>query len=592
MTSPGGCYVLNLIGSFRLSAPDGERIEISSKKGIALIAMLATSRDGERTRRWLQDRLWGAREQAQAQSSLRRELSNLRRRLNAGPSPLIVCVHDRVRFQVGAVRVDVREQGGEDAKPDAASGLDAGEFLEGIDIPGEEGFEEWLREQRGRLTDMLETIRRSGRASATGPEAATAAPLPARIVDVSQPAPGFAGQSALAVLPFHNLTGQPDLDYLAEGLSEDLIDRLSKLRWLPLIARSSSFSLGRDSVDHRAIGSQLGAKYLLEGRVRGAGSAFSLAVDLIDAAHALVLWSHRVDMASAFSEDAQAQLAIDLVGALDTRIDNLEQVSARAKAQSDLNVNDLLWRGRWHFNRLTRADAERARVLFDEALAREPESVEALVQVTWAMERSLWAQRGSETHIREMRRLSQKIIGLDSDDSRGYMLAGIAEMWLRNPSRAKTLLGRAIYLNPSLACAHANLGSTFSLCGEPAMAIPPLKTALRLSPNDHEVFFILGEMAMAHSMQGDWAEALDYAEQSLSRRSSYWYAHVLKINALVRSGEPAAASLALDDLMTVEPGFADTYLDWVPFCDRAQAAHFKEGIAVAATRSETRREIG
>ena len=106
-------------------------------------------------------------------------------------------------------------------------------------------------------------------------------------------------------------------------------------------------------------------------------------------------------------------------------------MSARGKPQSDLNVSDLIWRGRWHFNRLTREDAEKARVLFAKALALEPESPEALVHVTWALERSLWVRRGSEAEIAEMGRLARQVINIDSTDSRGYMLAGIAELWAK-----------------------------------------------------------------------------------------------------------------------------------------------------------------
>jgi len=576
MTGADEKFRLNLLGPFRLSGPGGGRIDVPSKKGVALIAMLAMSNQGERTRSWLQDRLWGSREPSQAQGSLRRELSSLRRRLNAGSEPLLVCSHDRVKLDLDRLQIDVRDSSEGDS-PGGAS-LIAGEFLEGLDVAAAEGFEAWLREQRSRLADRRGEQRAPG-AAGRSPES----PLPDRIVNVSTPAPGFAGRPAIAVLPFRNQTGEPDNDYLAEGLSEDVIDRLSRLRWLPVIARSSSFSFSGDVIDHHVVGQRLGAKYLLEGRLRSSGQGYVLAVDLIDASVRQVLWSHRLESASVLSEPARSQLTAELVGVLGVNIDHAEQASARAKSPQDLSINELIWRGRWHFNRLTREDAEKARTLFAEALAREPNSSEALVQVTWAMERSLWAQRGSPAQIREMRALAQKVISLDSDDARGYMLAGIAELWLRRPLRAKGLLSHAIHLNPSLTTAHANLGSTYNLSGEPEAALGPLTTALRLSPNDQEVFFLLGEIAMAHSLLGHWAQAIDFAEQSLVRRNAYWYAHVLKINALARSGDVPAAREALDDLMAVRPGFSESYIDWLPFSDPARAAHFKDGLALAAS---------
>jgi TolB-like protein len=519
----------------------------------------------------------------------------LRRCVNVEAVPLIQCTHDRVALTLAAISIDVREFARVDAAEPGASVLADGEFLEGLDIAGEEGFEDWLREQRRLLEGLASTMRQRraaipAPAPALAPAAVPAAspPLPARIVDLSQPTPGFSGRPALAVLPFRNLTGQPGDDYLAEGLSEDLIDRLSKLRWLPVIARSSSFALAAELLDHRDLGGKLGAKYLLEGRLRSAEGGFALAIDLIDAPSRQVLWSHRTNMPSVLSEAVRAALATELVGALGTRIDHAEQRSAHARPSCESDVNELIWRGRWHFNRLTREDAECARRLLGQALALEPDSVEALVQVTWALERTIWAERGSEERIMEMRRLAQRVISLDPEDSRGYLLAGIAEMWLRHWARAKSLLNHAIELNPSSAHAYANLGCGYNLSGEPAQAITPLTTALRLSPHDQEAFFVLAEIAMAYSLLGHWALAIDYANQSLVRRTAYWYAHILKINACVRSGDLAAAHAAFADLTAAKPKFSASYVDWIPFFDPSWTRHFKEGLAIAAGRTDRR----
>src|SRR3954463_2412 len=120
-------FALGLLGPFRLVKPGGERIAIPSKKGVAVIAMLAMAKDGERTRGWLQDKLWGTRQHVEARGSLRRELSNLRKRLNQGAEPLLICEHDRVRLRLDLIDVDAR------AASDAEFGA---EFLEGLDIAG------------------------------------------------------------------------------------------------------------------------------------------------------------------------------------------------------------------------------------------------------------------------------------------------------------------------------------------------------------------------------------------------------------------------------------------------------------------------
>ena len=561
-------YALNLMGSFRLLGPDGERIDIASRKGMAMVAMLALAEGGERTRGWLQEKLWGQRDRPQAQGSLRRELTHLRDYLNVGAKPLLVCERQRVMLDLSQIDVDVLlpRQGG----------VPTGDFLEGFDLAGEEGFEDWLREQRG-LLEAGAGVRPDARPSAAAPSP-NGEPAPARFVD----------RPALAILPFANLSEDATHDYLCEGLSEDLIDRLSRLRWLPVIARSSSFAFASDRLDPRVIGQKLHAKYVLEGRLKRADDGFTVAVNLSDAVSGYSLWSHRVPLPPHRSQDALDPIVAELVGVLDAQIDYAEQVRARGNRQNRLEYNDLIWRGRWHLNRLTRADSEMARQLFDQALELEPESPEAIIQQTFRIGWSVWARRGGDAEVAEMRRLAHRAIVADPDDGRGHMLAGIAEMWLRQPSRARTLLERAIALNPSLCQAHAQLGCHYNLIGDPAAAIGPLSTAHRLSPNDVHCFFFIGELALSHWMLGKWAEAIGHADQSLIRRPAYWYSLVVKINALVGSGDLAAARRAYGELMTVKPDFTPQFIDWTPFIDRTWNQRLAEGLAVVTGENATK----
>ncbi|HEY2481396.1 MAG TPA: hypothetical protein VGI30_04260 [Caulobacteraceae bacterium] len=576
MPRTGARHSLKLLGAFRLLKPDGERVEISSKKGVALLALLAMANEGEHTRGWLQDKLWGSREHAQARASFRRELSNLRKLLNDGESPLLVCEHDRVRLDLEQFCIDARapEPAG---SPDGSGGVTRGEFLEGLDLANENEFEDWLREQRAALRKRRPAPGEKGAESL----AATFESSPERLIDVSQPAPGFSGRPALAVLPFVNLTGDAENDYLSEGISEDLIDRLSRLRWLPVIARSSSFSYGVSEED-RTISDVLGVKYLLGGRLRRAADGFAVTANLTNAETGQVVLSQKLALSSRYTQDVLEQLEASLVAVLASRIDNAEQARARAKPQSDLNVNELIWRGRWHLNRFTRADAATAQELFAAALAQEPDSPEALLQVTFCKAWSIWAERKSEPQVLELRKLAQRAMNADPDDGRGFMLAGVAELWLRHPDRGKALLQQAIALNPSLALAHAELGSAYNLAGEPALAVRPLATALRLSPHDQQVFYILGEFAMAYCMLGEWSRAIDYADQALIHRAAYWYAYVIKINALVRSGAVKEAGAVLRELLVDKPNFTADLMDWVPFADDRWANSFKEGVAMAA----------
>jgi TolB-like protein len=575
MNSGNAKYSLNLLGPFRLLAPDGQRVDISSKKGQALIAMLAVAGSGERTRSWLQTKLWGSRGADQAQASLRSELSALKNRISARGPSLLESDHSRIWITLRMADVDARE----------VSGVATAEFLEGLDIAGEEGFEDWLREERARREGRLagaEPSRADAVLNAEPPRAAAAPVLEAQ---------RFAALPAIAVLPFSNRTGDPALDYLAEGLSEDLIDRLSRLRWLPVIARSSSFAKGEAALEMSEIAEKLGARYLLEGNLRRSGAGDTLSLSMTDNDAGRIIWSNRIVLEVNAPTNVIEAMLNDISAHLGSHIDVAEQRRAMDKQQSDLNVRDLIWRGRWHLNRLTPDDAAQANALFKQALEREPNSPEALIQYCWALLWAGWAKRITEEETREIRRLAQKAIIADYEDARGHMLAGIAETWLRQPLRAEALLKRAIELNPSLALAHAQLGGTLYLRGEPEAAIEPLDIAVRLSPNDQQLFFFRGELAISHLMLENYEEALMQATQSLSRRAAYWLSHVVRINALARMergavGHECDLSDAVEEFHRNCPKFKVEMIDWVPFIDRHWNAFLKEGLNLASARAD------
>lgn len=552
-------FGLELIGPFRLRGPDGSRIEVSSKRGMALIAMVATGRGGERTRSWLQDRLWCSRQLPQAQASLRRELSNLRRVIDAAVPGGVQLLHsDHNRLWIDRDVVEIVTHG-------------EGEFLEGLDIVGEDGFEEWLRLERA-------FDRRTTERSADVP--------PENVTSKAHSAQHLAERAALAVLPFVDQTGDEGHRYIAEGISEDLIDRLSRLRWLLVIARSSSFKYGGDNVDPKAIGKTLGARYLLEGRMRRNGEHLHLSASLSDTATGFVVWTNKLTLSGDLTSAMVEQLALGLVGAIDARIEAEEQRRVLHRPPSDTNVNDLLWRGRWHFNQFTRADASAALDCFEKALALEPHSPEALIQYAWSTLRSIWLERKSDAQIRELRQLANRAIVADADDGRGYLIAGTAESWLRQPLRAEALLNKAIALNPSLVAAHAQIGTNAYLSGRPEDAVAPLRTAIQLSPADHVLFFMFGELAMSHMMVGNHDDAVDYAERSIALRPGYWFAHVAKLNALARGGRVAEVGEAYREFVANCSKFSEGDIDWIPFVEPKWHAYLKDGLRSAQQMGE------
>ncbi|MDE2577199.1 MAG: hypothetical protein KGL46_00190 [Hyphomicrobiales bacterium] len=529
-------------------APDGARIDITSKKGRALIAMLALAPHGERTRIWLQEKLWGSRGDEEGKASLRRELSTLRAALNSHGAELLIAERDRIRLALISMEIDV----------DQAVG--PGELLEGVDIAGEEGFEDWLRESRAALAARQEVaadaeLADAQRSVATGP--------------------------SIMVAPFANATGETKSDYLAWGVGSELEQRLARARWLPVITYGA-FVAGQTSPAD--VARRAGAKYLLEGALSRPNETFSLAMKLTEPARGVLIWSETIETGDPTRLDGLHDLLIALAAKLMVRIDNAEQAIARAQPEDAMTVRDLLWRGRWHLNRLTREDGERARQLFEEALKLDPGSPEALIQSTYALGWSIWAGREPAERIHEMQRLAQRAIAADPDDARGHLLSGIGEMWLRRSSSADMLLRRAISLNPSLSMSHVQLGSCCNLRGAPEEALTHLDVAMRLSPNDTHLFFVLGVCAESHWLLENWSKAIEYAEQSIAYRKSYWLPYAIKIVALDNLGDHSGAEAVMADLLKTSPKFVKKFVDWLPFVDPALTKKLATGVEIVERR--------
>ena len=231
-----------------------------------------------------------------------------------------------------------------------------------------------------------------------------------------------------------------------------------------------------------------------------------------------------------------------------------KQLRARGNRQNRLEFNDLIWRGRWFLNRLQRADAEKARELFDQALALEPDSPEALIQATYCLGWTIWASRGSRDR-------DQGDAPAGASRHRRRPTTAAATCWpasprcgFARPTGRGRCCSRAVALNPSLAQAHAQLALPVNLSAEPAAGDRAAAHGASAQPQRHPAFFIVGELAMASlACWGSWDEAVVYADQSLIRRPAYWYAAVVKINALVATATYLGqARRSLDELMARE----------------------------------------
>ncbi len=552
-----GAFQLDLIGSFRLSAPDGSRIPVPAKRSRILLAMLATSKSGERSRRWLQERIWGSRERANSQASLRRELSNLRPLVNVAGEPLLIIAHETVALNLDRVVVDVR-----DPRRIAES---RDEFLEGIDIAWEEGFEDWLREERQAIESARET---DGEAPPALPEK----PLP---VETAPPSDGCPTLSILV----HDQDMPPDRVATLDRIVDLLAERIAALRWLPLVGVPARID-GPEAL--LRMGKALGVEYLLHCQLNPDGTA---TVALSQAASARLLWSSRHDLGNDGASCDPAQIANDSIAVLSVRIaaDQAERVRDRPVEQ--LNPDELLWRARWHMRRLTRRDADETDRLLARAAQARPDATEVLVEQARADALRCWAMGAPVPELERLRRRAVLVRDIDPYDARAWLLLGILDLWLGQHESAAALMHESIRLEPSLASAYGHLGGCYSFSGYPGDGVQMVRNALRLAPVETHSFHQFGQLALAEVMLGDHRQAVVDANQALARRAGYAQAHVYKIAALDMAGDLDGACRALAVLRRAKPAFAPALIERLPFRDREWNARLRsavERIAAAA----------
>lgn len=521
--------LLNLVGSFRLSCCDGRTVNISSKRSKALLAMLATSRNMERTRSWLQNALWCDRSQSQSQASLRRELSNLRAAFKDVSPDLIWANKEMIGLNTQSITVSK-----------TPSSADAHmEFLEGFDLKNEENFEDWLRAERENFNHLI----------ASSPQQFSRA-----------------GQPSLSILPDIEGLSQ-SAEILISGISDTLYEHLPKIRWLDLI-NSPWESVEPTRRTDKAISAKLNVEYLLKFKCQESGSQKFLHFQLLQTNTNRILWSYSQEAGWPLASNDLQALFQQVIVNVSSNIQTFQQIRTTKYDIPELDVNALVWRSRWHMKRLSKTDAELAKDTINTAFHRHPNNKEVLLQKTFVDGWEAWTTRASRDHIKKLRSRIHHVRDLDPFDARPYLLNGIFELWLRNHSGSLTLFKKSLDLNPCLANTYGNLGGCYNYWGKPKLAIEPLKTSLRLDPLGMENFFQLTELGLSYFMLEDYEKAIHYCDQALAVRPRYSFAHALIVACNFQRQSTSEYENSLQALYDARPNFVTASLEWLPFSDR------------------------
>ena len=388
---------------------------------------------------------------------------------------------------------------------------------------------------------------------------------PARAGTTADSSPGVApgagpplpDKPSIAVLAFQNMSGDPEQEYFADGMVEEIITALSRMRWLFVIARNSSFTYKGRAVDVKQVGRELGVRYVLEGSVRKAANRVRITGQLIDAATGAHLWADRFEGALEDIFELQDQVTANVVGAIAPRLEQAEIERSSRKPTGSLDAYDYYLRGLAAVHRWTREANNEALSHFYRAIELDPQFASA-----YGLAARCYSQRkaGGWTTDRareaaEAARLARRAVELGRDDAVALCTAGVALAFVVGDlDDAVAFTDRALVLNPNLTWAWLFGGWVKLWTGEPEVAIERLAQAMRLSPNDPQKFTVLDAMAAAQFAAGRYSEALSWAKASLREKPAFPLATCIAAASGALSGHLAEAQKTVAGLLHIEPG--------------------------------------
>jgi adenylate cyclase len=391
-----------------------------------------------------------------------------------------------------------------------------------------------------------------------------------------------AARPSIAVLPFANMSGDPEQEYFADGISEDIITGLSKLRWFFVIARNSSFIYKGKALDVKRAARELDVRYVLEGSVRKGGNRVRITAQLIDAATGNHIWADRYDgdLTDVFA--LQDEITRKVVAAIEPKLLEAEGIRSQNRSPEDLGAWDMVIHANSLFWRLTKNEGEAAIAILKKAVERYPDYAPAHSMLAFAMLVSrLLGWTLVAPQVKEAVTLAKRAAELDDSDPWAHVALGYGAHMMRRTEDAQREYQRAIDLNPNFAAAHGYLGFTIAMAGRSDEAIVYLKQAMRMSPQDPQNAVFNNALAVAHYLAGRYTEAVRFSGKAVQQRDGMTSAHRLHIASLAQAGQVEEARMALQRLRELQPNISIAWCEqYVPYTPD-QMPKFLEGLRKA-----------
>jgi TolB-like protein len=434
----------------------------------------------------------------------------------------------------------------------------------------------------GEEQKLIRTIARKGLrfvgAVGTQPNGAEPAhaggPPPHEIYEPSLP-----NRPAIAVLPFVNMSGDPEQEYFSDGISEDIITALSKLRWFFVIARNSSFIYKGKAVHMKQVAEELGVRYVVEGSVRKAGDRVRITAQLNDAVTGSHLWAERYDRGLADVFAVQDEITEAIVAAIEPQLYAAENFRAKRKPPESMDAWDLVMRALSHYWRVTRQDNVVAQALLEKAISIDPKYGQALgvLAASYTFSAHMgWADMATVVPIAE--RAALAAIRADSEDPWAHHALGSVYLFSRRFDDSLAEFELALRLNPNFSLAQGYYGVTLSYCGRWEEGDLAARRALRLSPRDPFSAIYYGVAAYSQFIGRNYDEAMRLSREAIRQRSDFVGAHRVLTAAAGMAGQNDVAKVALRELRRAQPNISLAWIaDQMPIQRDADREHYLDG---------------
>jgi len=369
---------------------------------------------------------------------------------------------------------------------------------------------------------------------------------------------GFGDRPAIVVLPFDNLSRDPNDEYFADGLVEDLTTRLACYRWFPVIARNSAFVWKGRPVDMKEVSETLGARYLVEGSTRRSGGRVRVTAQLIDGSTGRHIWADRFDRDLTELFEVQDEIVDTIIGALAPAIAGFDRLRATRVPAQDLDAWDCVQRGFWHFYKGEPDELGAAAGWFQRAIELDSACAPGFVGLSQTLGlQVLWGQ--GESIAKDMVpafEAANRAVALDPDDASAHANVGVMLAMSARGEEALPSLCRATELNPSLANAFFGLGHAH-LVSDPDESVRMFERAIRLSPRDPLLGTFHAYLGHAHLQAKRWSRARDHALICIRSSPENPLGHRLRASSCGYLGKHKEAMAAMSENTRLVPNFTE-----------------------------------